>query len=176
MDPKLPTSLPFCHSALTPLGPTNLCSRAQSPCEAVALIRHVSFFLWLTAPVIPSPAPVTHRLAGSLLTCLPTRLSPQCLSQGVFLHVAGSFCAVLWLPRTEAGDRVLTLISQLCTAQGKGEGLQAAHCECFLLKCFMYLLLFSFSFRYRVKTVSFCLLLPGQSQKLSVTPFIHSVS
>lgn len=105
---------------------------------------------------------------------LPTWLSPQLLSQCVFLYVSGSSCAVRWPLRIETGDCVHTLISQLCNGQGKGEGLQAAHCNCFLLKCFMYLLLFSFSFRYRVKTVSFCLLLPGQSQKLSVTPFIHS--
>lgn len=170
MHPKLFTNLPFFSSYLTTLGSHQHQFTFSTTGQPVKLTHRVYFFLAATAHDSQSlPLSLISKLSSFSLAS--SYLALHSYHRHVFLYVPSSFCTVLQPLRIETRGCVHLLNPP--ALQGTGDW--AAYCECFLLKCFMFLLLLLFSFRYRVKTVSSCLLLPGQSQKLSVIPFIHSV-
>lgn len=136
------------------------------------LTHRVCFSLWATAHIISPPC-----LSYSSVSRIPSHLA---LHNCCHRHACVPLCGKLFLccaMAIEKKDQGLCRLLQP-TSSVRGVRDSAPHMvSASLLRCFMCLLLLlsSFSYRYRVKTVSSCLLLPGQSQKLSVTPFIHSV-
>lgn len=100
-----------------------------------------------------------------LLLAEPPSTVPAGLLEYLGFGQRALFWAVLQPFRTEMGGCGWAALQALQT-----------DCKC-LFPCVPLFALTSFSFpsRCRVKTVCFCLLLPGQSRKLSVTPFTHSV-